>query len=111
MSSWSSSLDPSLLASILAPEPAGCKNALYACAAGGGIGKGAAELERLGLAEQVSEAEPEGGAARPFGGMEITMTQEQKIIRAKVGLLELARQLGNVSQACEVGAAVGQHTR
>ena len=27
------------------------------------------------------------------------MTQEQKIIRAKVGLLELARQLGNVSQA------------
>src|SRR5215472_4836297 len=27
------------------------------------------------------------------------MTQEQKIIRAKVGLLELAKQLGNVSQA------------
>ena len=27
------------------------------------------------------------------------MTQEQKIIRAKVGLLELARQLGNVSYA------------
>ena len=27
------------------------------------------------------------------------MTKEQKIIRAKVGLLELARQLGNVSQA------------
>jgi hypothetical protein len=26
------------------------------------------------------------------------MTQEQKIIRAKVGLLELAKQLGNVSQ-------------
>ena len=30
------------------------------------------------------------------------MTIEQKIIRAKVGLLELARQLGNVSQACEM---------
>jgi transposase InsO family protein len=30
------------------------------------------------------------------------MTQEQKIIRAKVGLLELAKQLGNVSQACKV---------
>jgi hypothetical protein len=29
------------------------------------------------------------------------MTQEQKIIRAKVGLLELAKQLGNVSQACK----------
>lgn len=27
------------------------------------------------------------------------MTQEQKVIRAKVGILELARQLGNVSQA------------
>ena len=27
------------------------------------------------------------------------MTKEQKVIRAKVGLLELARQLGNVSQA------------
>jgi hypothetical protein len=31
-----------------------------------------------------------------------TMTKEQKIIRAKVGLLELARQLGNVSQACKM---------
>ena len=30
------------------------------------------------------------------------MTQEQKIIRAKVGLLELARPLGNVSQACKM---------
>jgi transposase InsO family protein len=30
------------------------------------------------------------------------MTKDQKIIRAKVGLLELAKQLGNVSQACKV---------
>src|SRR5262245_64420093 len=30
------------------------------------------------------------------------MTQEQKIIGAKVGLLELAKQLGNVSQACKM---------
>jgi hypothetical protein len=30
------------------------------------------------------------------------MTNEQKIIRAKVGILELAKQLGNVSQACKV---------
>jgi transposase InsO family protein len=30
------------------------------------------------------------------------MTQEQKIIKNKVGLLELARHLGNVSQACKV---------
>src|SRR5262249_23355629 len=38
----------------------------------------------------------------PFGVTETTMTQEQKIIRAKVGLLELAKQLGNVSQACKM---------
>ena len=30
------------------------------------------------------------------------MTQEQKVIRAKLGLLELAKQLGNVSQACKI---------
>src|SRR5215470_1790786 len=30
------------------------------------------------------------------------MTTVQKIIRAKVGLLELAKQLGNVKQACQV---------
>ena len=30
------------------------------------------------------------------------MTTEQKIIRAKLGLLELAQQLGNVSQACKM---------
>ena len=30
------------------------------------------------------------------------MTTDQKIIRAKVGLLELAKQLGNVSQACRM---------
>ena len=30
------------------------------------------------------------------------MTTEQKVIKAKVGLLELAKQLGSVSQACKV---------
>ena len=30
------------------------------------------------------------------------MTRDHKIIRAKLGLLELARQLGNVSQACRM---------
>ena len=30
------------------------------------------------------------------------MTQAQKVIRAKVGLSELAKQLGNVSQACKM---------
>ena len=30
------------------------------------------------------------------------MTSNQKIIRGKVGVLELAKQLGNVSQACKI---------
>ncbi|MBA3753541.1 MAG: helix-turn-helix domain-containing protein, partial [Nitrospira sp.] len=30
------------------------------------------------------------------------MTTEQKIIRAKIGVLELAKQLGNVSKACQL---------
>jgi hypothetical protein len=30
------------------------------------------------------------------------LTTERKVIRAKVGLLELAKQLGNVSQACKI---------
>lgn len=30
------------------------------------------------------------------------MTTEQKVIRNKVGLLELAKKLGNVSQACKI---------
>jgi hypothetical protein len=30
------------------------------------------------------------------------MSKDQKIIKVKVGLLELAKQLGNVSQACMV---------
>ena len=30
------------------------------------------------------------------------MTTEQKIIKNKVGLLELVRQLGNVSRACKI---------
>ena len=30
------------------------------------------------------------------------MTTERKVIKAKIGLLELAKQLGSVSQACKV---------
>jgi transposase InsO family protein len=30
------------------------------------------------------------------------MTQDQKVIRNKIGLLELAKQLGNVSRACQI---------
>jgi transposase InsO family protein len=47
-------------------------------------------------------AERSGGEAPRPGASEDTMTTEQKIIRAKVGLLELAKQLGNVSQACKM---------
>jgi transposase InsO family protein len=42
-------------------------------------------------------------AKRPASAIgEPLMTTEQKIIRAKVGLLELAKQLGNVSHACKM---------
>jgi hypothetical protein len=43
--------------------------------------------------------------------MEDTMTREQKIIRTKVGLLELAKQLGNVSQACKIMGYSRVHLR
>ncbi len=32
----------------------------------------------------------------------MTMNLERKVIKAKVGLLELAKQLGNVTQACKM---------
>ena len=37
----------------------------------------------------------------PTGETVMTMT-ERKVIKAKAGLLELARQLGSVTQACRV---------
>jgi transposase InsO family protein len=43
-----------------------------------------------------------GCGAPRLGGQENTMTKDQKVIRAKLGLLELAKQLGNVSQACKM---------
>src|SRR6202790_4153072 len=44
------------------------------------------------------------GVAKPRHGVSghTVMTKDQKIIRAKAGLLELAKQLGNVSQACRM---------
>src|SRR6201997_1969147 len=47
-------------------------------------------------------AERSGWRSAPPRRLEDTMTTDQKIIRAKVGLLELAKQLGNVSQACKM---------
>lgn len=35
------------------------------------------------------------------------MTTEQKIIKTKVGVLELAKQLENVSKACQLMAIAG----
>jgi molybdenum-dependent DNA-binding transcriptional regulator ModE len=39
------------------------------------------------------------------------MTREPKIIRGKVGLLELAKRLGSVSQACKVMGGADQRFR
>ena len=49
-----------------------------------------------------SQAEAGRGAVGVAKRPKDTMTTEQKTIRAKVGLLELAKQLGNVSQACKM---------
>jgi hypothetical protein len=54
--------------------------------------------------------QPRHGVERPGGSSAVlwrlqdqdVMTKDQKVIRAKVGLLELAKQLGNVSQACKM---------
>ena len=48
-------------------------------------------------AELVGVAQPP-----PWLPEDTIMTKDQKIIRAKVGLLELAKQLGNVNQACKM---------
>jgi len=37
------------------------------------------------------------------------MTTEEKIIKNKVGLLRLAEELGNVSQACKIMGVNIQH--
>src|SRR5664279_1845330 len=58
-----------------------------------------------------SEARIEPWRGRSWSGLrsprhgvpeDTVMTKDQKFIRAKVGLLELAKQLGNVSQACKM---------
>ena len=49
-------------------------------------------MSRFNLTDGVCHGPPE----------DTTMTKGQKIIRAKAGLLELARQLGNVPQACKM---------
>ena len=36
------------------------------------------------------------------------MSKAQKVIKTKVGLLELGKQLGDVSKACRGGTARGQ---
>src|SRR5262245_16078007 len=62
------------------------------------------------MAYVIAVAEDEGGSPQEAGAIIVlidfetkrAMTTEQKIIRAKVGLLELAKQLGNVSQACNM---------
>src|SRR5690349_8245229 len=53
-------------------------------------------------ANPARRAKPAVAGTTVFRSKESAMTQEQKVIRAKVGILELAKQLGNVSQACRV---------
>jgi hypothetical protein len=48
------------------------------------------------------QSDSDGKVLEPLKEETRAMTQEQKVIRAKVGVLELAKQLGNVSQACRV---------
>ncbi len=43
-----------------------------------------------------------GNTAPATASEDTIMTKGQKIIRGKVGLLELSKQLGNVSQACKM---------
>jgi transposase InsO family protein len=57
----------------------------------------------MGVTERSGVTPIDGLETRPQGGKGVSdMTTEQKIIKNKVGLLELARQLGNVSQACKI---------
>src|SRR6202158_6549205 len=58
-------------------------------------------MSRRGERERSPDMAPPRCPARSCTGAYI-MTQEQKVIRAKVGVLELAKQLGNVSQACKM---------
>jgi len=54
-------------------------------------------MEAVAGAELVGVAQPP-----PRLPGDTDMTKDQKVIRAKAGLLELAKQLGNVSQACKI---------
>src|SRR5271165_4485382 len=64
----------------------------------------------MALWAQRVATQPKHGVERPGGSSAVlwrlqdkdVMTKDQKVIRAKVGLLELAKQLGNVSQACKM---------
>jgi hypothetical protein len=67
------------------------------CDFGGDLGE--MQAHRLGVAG----GQDEGCSLARHGDPEDTaMTKEQKIIEAKAGLLELAKQLGNASQACKM---------
>jgi len=57
---------------------------------------------RLTVQRNGGEAEVELHCREPNERSVRQMTAEQKIIKNKVGLLELAKQLGNVSRACNI---------
>ena len=59
--------------------------------------------EVVGLLADCEGSEPEGERASQSAAQnrEPTMTTEQKVIKAKVGLLELAKQLGSVCSSLQ----------
>lgn len=56
----------------------------------------------LGLKQQQPEDCPPLGAKVSIKMENNTMTYNDKIIKNKIGLIDLARHLGNVSHACKV---------
>jgi hypothetical protein len=62
----------------------------------------AAPPVQAAYAEGLRGAERSGWRSVAPGASEGTMTTEEKIIRAKAELLELAEQFGNVSEACKM---------
>jgi hypothetical protein len=69
-----------------------------------GIGYAIGQPRPLQCKKAKTKSDSDGKVLESLKEETRAMTQEQKVIRAKVGVLELAKQLGNVPQACRVMA-------
>jgi hypothetical protein len=67
-----------------------------------GIGYAIGQPRPLQCKKAKTKSDSDGKVLESLKEETRAMTQEQKVIRAKVGVLELAKQLGNVPQACRV---------